>query len=117
MSIEVVEFVDLDEVDGKIRENELSTMGGFFLHGMRWKDYLNFLSNDKTKEYAEALRKYIVEHNIRINGQEHQYSESGVPLFSDNTIAVFSFRGWGDIMAAIWSEEEDMDYCYMDFYC
>jgi hypothetical protein len=31
-------------------------------------------------------------------------------------VATFSYRGWGDIMAAIWSEEENKDYNYMDFY-
>ena len=39
-----------------------------------------------------------------------------MPLFSDGKVATFSFRGWGDLMAAIWSEAEDKDYGYMDFY-
>jgi hypothetical protein len=27
-----------------------------------------------------------------------------------------TFRAWGDFMDAVWSEEEDRDMSYMDFY-
>ncbi len=37
-------------------------------------------------------------------------------MFNDGTAGMFSFRAWGDLMAAIWAEHENRDYGYMDFY-
>lgn len=42
-------------------------------------------------------------------------TDCGCPVFSDGTVSRMSFRAWGDFMAAVWSEEEDKDYCYVDF--
>ena len=47
---------------------------------------------------------------------EHQNDDHGVPKSDDDTVGLFSFRSWGDLMAAIWSEEEDKDYDYLNFY-
>jgi len=93
-------------------------LGGFFnfnQSGMRWKDYVNIFI-DESKLYLEAIRESILENDIWFTGQDHQQSKTGVPLFEDNTVATFSYRGWGDLMAAIRSEKEDRDYNYMDFY-
>lgn len=91
-------------------------LGGFFKNGMRWKDFIESFTNE-TKPYFEAIRTDVIEKGLRLNGDQHQYSDSGVPLFEDNTVGKFSYRAWGDLMAAIWSEQEDKDYSYMDFYC
>lgn len=91
-------------------------LGGFFKDGMRWKDFIGSYT-DKAKPYYEAIRQDVIKKGIRITGERHQYSDNGVPLFEDNTVGTFSYRAWGDLMAAIWSEHEDKDYCYMDFYC
>ena len=56
------------------------------------------------------MRKFVIEHKIKITGDQHQYSDAGVPLFSDNTVGFFSYRGWGDFMAAVWSTEENINY-------
>lgn len=53
---------------------------------------------------------------IREGGDWHQSDACGCPVFSDGTTALFSYRAWGDIMAAIWSEHDGKDYGYMDFY-
>ena len=93
-------------------------LGGWFTHGMRWEDYASkFIGSaaDKLK-YAEALREYVIIHNIRETGAWHQTDDNGVPLFEDDTVATFSYRAWGDIMAAVWSTEDNKDYHYMDFY-
>jgi hypothetical protein len=37
-------------------------------------------------------------------------------MFSDGSVATFSLRGWGDLLAAVYSERDNKDYCYMDFY-
>lgn len=113
--IEVVRWISSEEAEKY--ESSIGGLGGFFDNGMRGqKDYFNKLKPDR-KEYAEALRKEIIKNNIRIKGSEHDNGDEGTPLFSDNTVGSFSWRAWGDLMAAIWSEQEDKDYCYMDFYC
>lgn len=113
--MKVIGWIGYDEIEDGF-EQSFGCMGGFFDDGMRWKDYID-LVEPEYKSYAEALRKEIIEKGIRYNGSQHQNMPDGIPVFSDGTYALFSYRGWGDIMAAIWSEHEDTDYCYMDFYC
>ena len=88
-------------------------LGGFFENGMRWKDYIAGFTDDAAI-HLEAIRKSIVSKGIQITGEGHQ--QNFVPIFSDGTAGRFSMRAWGDLMAAIWSEELNKDYCYMDFY-
>ncbi len=90
-------------------------MGGFFRDGMRWKDYIEDIDEAK-RPYLEALRCSIVKLGLRFGGDYHQNADDGVPLFEDGTVGSFSFRAWGDLMAAVWSDHENQDYCYMDFY-
>lgn len=91
-------------------------LGGYFREGMRWKDHLERFTKEG-REYAEAFRKYVLKNEIRHGGDWHQEEEvNGAPLFSDGKAATFSYRAWGDIMAAIWSEKDNIDYSYMDFY-
>lgn len=124
--MKVVDWISWDESEGK--DEAVGGLGGFFnagnifteekgydeenKTGMRWQDYLDAW-NEKHHPYLEALREAIVEGNIRRGGFWHQ--EQGVPVFEDGTIGGFSMRAWGDLMAAVWSEEEDKDYCYADF--
>lgn len=121
MDIAVTKWISYDEAE--TMRASIGGMGGWFgikgrgdlsKAGHRWADYLNSLP-DVGRPYAEAIRASVLEHNLRIHGDEHQ-GEEGVPLFSDGTVGTFTCRAWGDIMAAIWSEAEDKDYCYMDFY-
>jgi hypothetical protein len=98
-------------------EESFGGMGGFFREGMRWKDYLEYTKlSEKDIEYANAIKDAVIELHVKHGGDWHQNSDEGVPLFSDNTVATFSFRAWGDIIAAIWAEYENKDYSYMDFY-
>lgn len=99
-------------------DNKIGGMGGWFnFHekGQRWKDYIGIFE-PQAHIHIEALRESIIENNIRTGGDDHQQSDNGVPLFSDGTVATYSYRAWGDLMAAVWSEVEDKDYNYMDFY-
>ena len=96
----------------------ITGLGGWLNYdqkGLRWKDYLKVYDH-KAHPYLEAIRQSVLENNIRITGEQHQYGPNGVPLFEDNRVAIFSYRGWGDLMAAIWSDAEDKDYSYTDFY-
>lgn len=113
--IEVIRWISNEEAESKQRS--IGGMGGYFDKGMRGqKDYFDDI-NPECKDHYAALRKNIIENKIRITGEIHDSdSDDAVPLFSDDTVAQFSWRGWGDLMAAIWSEEENKDYTYMDFY-
>ena len=107
----VVDWINWDEAENR---ESCGSMGGFFTEGMRWKDYIEAF---RKVEHLEVLRKEIIKKKIKTTGREHQESDVGVPLFSDGTVGTFSYRGWGDLMAAVWSKEEDADYHYMHFYC
>jgi len=111
--IKVTKWISYEEADKM--DLSIGGTGGFFSKGMRWKDYIEGWG-DKAKPYAEAIRNSVIEQKLLLTGYEHQNSQQGAPLFSDNTAGTFSFRAWGDLMAAIWSEETNIDYSYMDFY-
>jgi hypothetical protein len=104
--------------DSADKKAAMDWLGGMFNDGMRWNDYYppEEVGKHSVEEYVNALRSEIIEKKIRITGEEHQYSDKGVPVFEDDTVARLSFRAWGDLMAAIWSTEENKDYSYMDFY-
>lgn len=112
--MKVIGWISYDEAAD--HEESIGGLGGFFERGMRWKDYAD-IYNDKGREYAEALRAAILERELRYSGSQHQNSHDGVPVFSDGTVATFSYRAWGDLMAGVWSEHQDQDYSYVDFYC
>ena len=112
--LEVVKWVSNDEAE-KL-SCSFGGMGGFFNDGMRWKDFLDAFIPE-SHQYAEALRRDIIKRRIKECGLWHQENENGVPVFSDGTVAMFSFRAWGDLLAAIWSTEENRDSNYLEFYC
>lgn len=106
-------------------EVSFGSLGGWFnaghIHGPerggvghRWRDYIDGME-PKGVEYAEALRAEILRLGLTRGGDWHQ-GEEGTPVFSDGTCASFSYRAWGDLLAAVWSEEHDLDYTYMSFY-
>ena len=80
---------------------------GVFVDGM--------LSSYLKHDYIKVLQEEIIRNKIKLTGEEHQYSNKGVPLFSDNRVFKCSFRKWGRIMSQIWSLEEGVNYNYMDF--
>lgn len=100
--------------DAESRECSIGGLGGWFDDGHRWEDYA---LQTEIPAYAEAIRESVIERQLRYTGGEHQNREDGVPLFENGTVGIFSYRAWGDLMAAIWSTKEDKDYSYMDFYC
>ena len=121
--MKVIDWISYEEAEK--RKEVVGSFGGFFDNGMRWQNYLEHVESSGLHlaawttpevEYLEAIRASVLEKQLRLTGQDHQYSEHGVPVFDDGTVAMFSYRGWGDLMAAIWSEAEDTDYNYMDFY-
>jgi ABC-type glycerol-3-phosphate transport system substrate-binding protein len=112
--IKVIEWIGYEDAENDLRAS-VGCWGGFFQRGMRWKDYFESM-DDELKPYVTAMFDEVKKKNLKFSGRDHQYTWNGVPLFSDGKTALFSARGWGDLMAAIWSEVENKDYCYMDFY-
>lgn len=111
--MKVSKWISYDEAEKKTPV--IDFMGGFFDDGMRWQDYVDNY-DPKYIPYFEALKADIVEKKLKQGGDWHQNYEEGVPEFEDGAVAMFSYRAWGDLLAAIWSSEESKDYCYMDFY-
>ncbi len=95
-------------------------MGGWFnaRDDLRhtWDDFLGEFV-ETVHPYIHALREAVVEGGIRHGGDWHQNSESGVPVFSDGSVARFTYRAWGDLLAAIWTKEDpETRYTYLTFY-
>lgn len=112
--ISVVGWADYEDKED-CEEQAIGGFGGFFSKGMRWSDYVARYDY-AGRRYAEALRSAIIERGLKCTGREHQAKHfSGVPIYSDGKVALFSFRAWGDLMAAVWSEHENKDYSYVDF--
>lgn len=114
-NMEKVVFVTSYEAE-KLPESGLGGLGGFFNNGMRWADYLA-IWKEEVHPRLESLRAAIIEKNVRCNGLQHQNGYPSCPVFEDGTCATYSFRAWGDLMAAVWSSHDNTDYSYMDFYC
>jgi hypothetical protein len=115
--ITVQEWINWGDRRGSGKD-ELGWMGGWFNFkegGKRWKDYIETFT-DEAVPYLEAVRADVVAHNRRFTGDAHQHQLEGVPLFSDGKALRLTYRAWGDLMAAIWSEQENKDYHYMNFY-
>lgn len=112
--ITVIDWIDYDDAENK--KCSVGGMGGW-VKGDDWNEYLRLMEPEK-HPYLNALYNSIVEKGLKYNGADHQQESDGVPLFSDGTVGMFSYRSWGDLMAAIWNtEEKTSEYQYMDFYC
>lgn len=109
-----ITVISWDEADIPEGTAAIGWWGGFFENGMRWQDYLDAF-NEKVHPYLEAARQSAIENRIKVTGEQHQY-DGVTPVFSDGRYFQMTYRAWGDFMAAVWSEEEDRDLSYMDFY-
>lgn len=107
--VTVDRWIAYEEADGM--PESVGGLGGCVQFGMRWGDV--FTSGDS---HLNALRAEIIRLNLRQGGDWHQEDPHGVPVFSDGTVAKFSYRAWGDLLAVTWASHEDVDYRYMDFY-
>ena len=77
-----------------------------------FEDYLNKFSED-IHPYILALRDEIISKDHRFTAPLHQTVMT--PLFSDGTVSRFSYRAWGDFMAAVYTTEEN-PIDYMEYY-
>lgn len=110
--MQVIKWISYDE--SRQYEESVGWMGGTSTCLM-WEEYLQYYGKN-TWEYLEAIRTKILEENLKVTGAEHQ--DRYTPLFEDNTVGSFTYRAWGDLVAAIWNTKENQrKYNYMDFYC
>ena len=119
--LKIVDWITHDAAEGK-EENGLGSMGGWFGKdekgwnvGHRWEDYKESYIKDAWP-LLEELRRAIIERRIKCTGEMHQNGALAVPLWSNGKVDTYSFRAWGDLMAAVWSTEDNKNYSYMDFY-
>src|ERR1700733_6780739 len=117
----VDKWITYADADGK-DENGLGGWGGWFGYDNsqgaqgdpwrtahhRWSDYLdNF--DPEIHPMLEELRGSIIANKIRCTGCEPQFGDAAVALWSNGKVDTYSFRAWGDLMAAVWSTEDDKD--------
>jgi len=110
----VVEWTSTDAVE-KRGLKDIGGWGGVIEKGHRWANFISAI-DPAVVAHFEALREAILARGLRRGGDWHQNAADGVPVFDDGCTATFSFRAWGDLMAAIWAGEDGRDYEYMDFY-
>ena len=112
--ITVDRWIDEEAADGL--EMSIGGLGGWFgfKESHTFDQYLDAWEPE-VHAYIWAMKREVVRLGLREGGDWHQSAE-GTPVFSDGTIGAFSFRGWGDLLAAIWTAEDGVRYSYMDFY-
>ena len=112
--VKVKEWITWQEALNK--KESIGGMGGWVV-GQKWDEYLKDLI-DPAKPYAEGIREAVLKDRIRWGGDWHQSDQyEGVPLFEDDTIGSFTYRAWGDILAAIWNTEKNWRrFSYNSFY-
>ena len=109
----VVEWVNEESLD-KDAECSVGGLGGW-VDGETWDEYIACFT-DGARPYLEAIREAVVRDGLRVTGEDHQHRDY-TPVFSDGTYGGFSYRAWGDMMAAIWNTEEPgAGHSYMTFY-
>lgn len=117
VEIKVVYWTGYEDAEENVYSS-VGSWGGYFNlkdKGLRWVDYMANLDRD-LRPYAQAVYDDIQISKRKISGHDHQYSEDGVPVFSDGKAGLWSQRGFSDLMSAIWSDIDDKDYSYLDFY-
>ena len=87
--------------------------GGFFSFGMRWRDYYTRVPIQH-RARVEAIRVYVASHGLRLTGRDYE-RRVAVPVFVDGSIGFFTPHGYADLMAAVWSDQDDRDYSYINY--
>ena len=112
--MKVIKWISYNDTSD-YKEAPCGGLCGWFDNWHRWEDYIETYK-EESHQYLNAIKESVIKKRIRYTGAEHQNAEDGCPVFEDGTSCTFSYRAWGDLMAAIWSSDENKDYHYMDFY-
>ena len=110
--IKWISYESAERLEGVV---DVGGWGGFMTEEMGWADYIGEFT-PRFAAYHEVLKGAILARGLCRGGDWHQSAADGVPLFDDGAIGTFSFRGWGDLMAAVWSGVDGRGYGYMHFY-
>lgn len=108
--VKISEFKDFSGFDIMFIQS-----GGVVERGYRWVHYIS-LVEEWQRPYMEAVREEIIRKGIKWTGKEMQENPKGAPVFNNGKLGLFTWRAWGDLMAATWAERENTDYSYIDFY-
>ena len=57
-----------------------------------------------------AIKKCIKKNNYKFSGEEHQNMSYGAPVLNNGKKYSFSRRGWGEIMAQVWGNDNPFSY-------
>lgn len=87
--------------------------GGIFKKGWRWNQYIEFVLNNQNGFLK--LSEISLLNDIRFSIIDNEIRTHMVPVFEDGTVPLFTPRGFADLLAASWAEEENKDYGYEDF--
>lgn len=126
--MKVIKWISLKEIEedkNKYKELVLNLNENFIknvipfkssdlLKPVTWENYVSKYT-DESKIYLESLREEIINNNIQLTGEDHQYSNKGIPVFENNYYIFKSYRGWGQLMASIYTTEEK-PLNYMNYY-
>lgn len=110
----VHEFISSNDV-GDRKDNGLGGLGGWFQNGHTWQDYENQFT-DEGKVLVRELRDKIISHGIACTGEQMDSGARCIPLWDDNTVTGYSWRAWGDLMAAVHNFIDGKPHNYMEFY-
>ena len=112
---EVVAWISYRKAETAHYQVDVGGWGGMMTAEMRWADYIADIDPGYAAHH-EALRAAILARGLRRGGDWHQNAPDGLAVFDDGAIGTFTFRAWGDLMAAVWSGVDGRGYGYMDFY-
>lgn len=113
MGLTVTHWISRHAADKKVES--VGGVGGWFDHGDTWQSYLDTW-DESVHPYLEAIKIDVMASGRFVTGQQHQDADDGVPLFSDGTVAGFSWRAMGDLMAAIATVKDGQTHNYMEWY-
>jgi hypothetical protein len=83
---------------------------------LMWSEYVASFEDEVVQKQLELVKAYIIDHELEgMCGMEYQNSPHDAAIgeiFPSN----FSFRAWGDLMAALMNTMEGArKYTYVDF--
>jgi len=74
------------------------------------------VAQDEVNDLILTVAGEIKNNGYMLSGDDHQNSDTGVPVFENGTCFRASMRAWGFIMAVAFPEINGNETQYMDFY-
>lgn len=74
------------------------------------------ITDETMEQVISCVVSAIAENGYVFSSEDHQNSDTGVPVFDNGTCFRASMRAWGTIMALAYPELDGSETDYMDFY-